>query len=275
MSIEDIRARILGSSIAHYVDAIVPLLRPTILLRTAPEQESVPVGACKLGGAPDLPPEFEWSHRNETPLAFVAQIDLSVVKPYDLQNLLPPAGMLYFFCDAVELVWGDPEDRDGWRVYYYDGSREWLLPAALPDTMPDDARFREVAVYPELIYTLPDHEELEFIAPELYRQMTDDESDAYHELRLKLIPTSSYHWMLGHHTPIQYPANAQAIEAMYGIPYEQASARAQELVLLLQLDSDDDADMMWGDVGTLYFWIHQDDLAARRFDRVWLIMQCC
>lgn len=274
MNAEEIRARVLESPIAHYTEQIEPLLRPTVYLRTAPEQESVPVGACKLGGAPDLPPEFEWPYRNETPLSFLAQIDLSVVKPYDLQNLLPPAGILYFFYDAVELVWGFPEEWGGWRVHYYDGSREWLLPSALPDTLPDEARFREVALYPELIYTLPEYDELEFIAPELYRQMTEAESDEYHKLRLELMPAQSSHWMLGYHTPIQYPANAEAMQAMYGIPHEQASARAQELTLLLQLDSDDDADMMWGDVGILYFWIHRDDLAARRFDRVWLILQC-
>lgn len=45
--------------------------------------------------------------------------------------------------------------------------------------------------------------------------------------------------------------------------------------LLLQVDSDDDAGMMWGDSGLLYFWIRKDDLAARRFERVWCVMQCC
>jgi hypothetical protein len=45
--------------------------------------------------------------------------------------------------------------------------------------------------------------------------------------------------------------------------------------LLLQVDSDDAAGMMWGDSGLLYFWIRKDDLAARRFERVWCAMQCC
>ncbi len=45
--------------------------------------------------------------------------------------------------------------------------------------------------------------------------------------------------------------------------------------LLLQVDSDDAAGMMWGDSGLLYFWIRDDDLAARRFERVWCAMQCC
>jgi len=32
--------------------------------------------------------------------------------------------------------------------------------------------------------------------------------------------------------------------------------------------------MMWGDMGMLYFWIRAEDLAARRFERVWMILQC-
>jgi uncharacterized protein YwqG len=44
--------------------------------------------------------------------------------------------------------------------------------------------------------------------------------------------------------------------------------------LLMQLDSDDEAGMMWGDAGRLYFWIREADLRERRFDKVWLILQC-
>ena len=45
--------------------------------------------------------------------------------------------------------------------------------------------------------------------------------------------------------------------------------------LLLQVDTDDShSDMMWGDNGCLYYWIRAEDLAARRFENTWMIMQC-
>lgn len=45
--------------------------------------------------------------------------------------------------------------------------------------------------------------------------------------------------------------------------------------MLLQLDSDEEnAELMWGDSGCVYFWIRKQDLAARRFDRCWAILQC-
>jgi uncharacterized protein YwqG len=45
--------------------------------------------------------------------------------------------------------------------------------------------------------------------------------------------------------------------------------------LLLQVDSEEAAGMMWGDAGRVYFWIRREDLLARDFDRSWLILRCC
>ncbi|MGG7575788.1 DUF1963 domain-containing protein [Streptomyces sirii] len=45
-------------------------------------------------------------------------------------------------------------------------------------------------------------------------------------------------------------------------------------MLLAQFDSDDDADMMWGDCGALYWLIRPEDLADRRFDRAMFTWQC-
>ena len=40
-------------------------------------------------------------------------------------------------------------------------------------------------------------------------------------------------------------------------------------------DTDDDTGWMWGDVGTLYFWIREQDARAGDFSRVWMVFQCC
>ena len=61
----------------------------------------------------------------------------------------------------------------------------------------------------------------------------------------------------------------------YRDPRVPALARgAADWRLLLQLDSDDDADTMWGDLGRLYFTGRHGDLVRGAVDEVWFELQC-
>jgi hypothetical protein len=42
----------------------------------------------------------------------------------------------------------------------------------------------------------------------------------------------------------------------------------------LDYTDEDGPGWLWGDAGRLYFCLHRDDLAARRFERSWCVMQC-
>jgi uncharacterized protein YwqG len=56
---------------------------------------------------------------------------------------------------------------------------------------------------------------------------------------------------------------------------ESSRERAADWLLLLQVDSNEDAcKMMWGDVGRIYYWIRKQDLLERDFSQTWLILQC-
>ena len=66
-----------------------------------------------------------------------------------------------------------------------------------------------------------------------------------------------------------------------GNPSSYKDPKAKELrqgvsdwMLLLQIDSDDNADMQWGDVGRVYFTIKKQDLQNRNFDAAWSVFQC-
>ncbi len=61
----------------------------------------------------------------------------------------------------------------------------------------------------------------------------------------------------------------------YGDPRrKELEPGADDWTLLFQIDSDDNAQMMWGDGGMLYVWIRRQDLAARNFEKNWTILQC-
>lgn len=96
------------------------------------------------------------------------------------------------------------------------------------------------------------------------------------------------HQLLGHSRLIQDDAPTECYKAMSqpqrgkGESLPDFARRlhqgeAGRWRLLLQLDSQRDGKpggWAWGDVGMIYFCAHADDLAARRFDNVWLQLQC-
>ena len=71
---------------------------------------------------------------------------------------------------------------------------------------------------------------------------------------------------------------------LLGVPYSERSHDKASMAaiqddlddwqLLFQLDSDHLAGFEWADGGSLFFAIRRQDLAARRFDRCWLTLQC-
>ena len=68
------------------------------------------VGAHRLGGDPDLPPDFDWPTRSEEPFAgraaFIGQIRLDALPAH---GPLPAAGLLSIFCFGTESA-ADPVD---------------------------------------------------------------------------------------------------------------------------------------------------------------------
>ena len=54
----------------------------------------------------------------------------------------------------------------------------------------------------------------------------------------------------------------------------EIEADATRWKLLLQVDSDPEIGMEWGDTGRLYYWIRDDALLHHAFEKSWLVLQC-
>jgi uncharacterized protein YwqG len=240
-----------------------------------------------LGGIPDLPDGFLWPAHNGQPLDFLIQINLEDVKELDVNKTLPDRGMLSFFYDTEEQPWGyDPEDLDGFKVVYFK-DLEVLFPREISEKR---TLLPTCGLEFKTSLTVPSTLSRTYEKIEKQIGITEDESDRYSEfvenINSLIYVNGGQHRLLGHSANLQGDMQLEAQLVSSGIYCGDAEGyrtqRAKELEggaddwrMLLQLDSDDEGDLTWGDAGMIYFWIRRQDLESTCFDNVWMTLQCC
>lgn len=258
------------------------------------EQDDSTLGSSRLGGLPDVPPEFIWPHSGEKPLGFLAQFRCEDFANLDSSQLLPNTGILYFFYDVINQPWGfDPKDRQSAVVFYTDATTS-LSRASMPEgSSPNEIVLPSCAVKFTAVPSLPTTDSEIFI--QLLRQLgfstktllayVDKYREFYDEVRQRFTNNEPQHQLLGHPNIVQNDMKLECQLVTHGIycgdssGYEdprrkELEAGAAEWKLLFQFDSDDGLGVMWGDCGLIYFWIRESDLRARRFSETWTIQQC-
>lgn len=281
-----LREMLKGAGLSKYAGDIERHVLPSIRMQAHPADEgSSDIGRSRIGGLPDLPPGTPWPEWKGSPLSFICQINLSDVAPCDAEKSLPESGILYLFYDAEQGVWGfDPKDLGGSKVMYFDGDPSDLAPVAKPPQLPDEAVFKPLDVDFSCELTYPGWESI-------YIQrmgMTRDEQFAYGDVVESLQGSDEDHpisRMLGHPDPVQGEMQLECQLVTHGLycgdetGYKdprrtELEKGATDWLLLLQIDSHEDAGMMWGDMGRLYVWIPETALRMRDFEKAWLILQC-
>lgn len=275
-----VQALFVAKGLSRLVKDLDFIARTSIRLSTHPGDEASPgSGTSKMGGLPDLPPAVTWPLWKGVPQSFIAQIRLADLQRFDTDGLLPPEGMLWFFYDAQQQTYGaDPADRRGWNVLYQEdltGLRRTPFPPELPTT----GQFHPCALSFASEMSLSQVPRLDIP----HFDWTDAEQKRYEEL-LSTFPTpadhaASHNRMLGFPDTIQDDMRLQCQLVSHGVTDEtdpRAASLAQgamDWLLLLQVDSNEQAGMQWADAGMLYYWVTRDDLHARRFDGSWLVLQ--
>jgi uncharacterized protein YwqG len=228
------------------------------------------------------------------PLNFLAQINLAEVAVVAVPDLeLPQQGMLYFFYDTEYQGWGfDPSDAPGFRVIFAPDTNT-LAPVDMPPATIPIKPFVEVGLQPQLTFCpLPsegilfDSLKLPKAAADIYDEVLRDDRDSKVNSKDWFQEPNWANCQLGGYpSVIQNPMEEECALVSAGIycgdPKAYSSDEGKSVLsqendwqLLLQIDSDEDAEMMWGDSGMLYFWIKKSRLQARDFSQVWLILQC-
>ena len=131
--LDDLRTRLLDAGLARVVDELVEAATGCISITTHQRSdESIPIGASKIGGEPDLPAGVEWPHCKNAPLSFACQFNLSSVPANSSAGRLPSEGLLSFFCDTTQF-------SHVWHVQLF--SKLSLARIAFPETLPDYLRY--------------------------------------------------------------------------------------------------------------------------------------
>lgn len=287
---EELRSRFTEAGYAEVAEELIRSARRAVgIKREKADDAEIPVGASKLGGLPDLPRGTEWPGKDGRPMAFLAQFALADVPVVEGEPRLPREGLLSFFYWTWEGRWGyDPKDRGCWRVLRSAGSEE-LVRTEAPEgafatewTPEEDEPFAACRVGFEVVTTYPD------LSDETVRRDDGEKViELYHETAgMGQGEESPLHHLLGYPFVVQNPMEMECQLVSHGIycgrelsAEDKEIARtleegAKDWTLLLQLDSDDDAEWMWRDVGILYFWIRRRDLEAGEFGEVWVVLQC-
>ncbi|KXY14357.1 YwqG family protein [Bacillus sp. FSL K6-0067] len=237
--------------LTHLKEELMNTVFPCI--KVVPKQaETVAIGSSKMGGIPDLPATFEYPTHKGNPLQFIAQFNLNDLQNVGIDHDLPEKGMLYFF--SVENYFEeDMNPTEAGRVLYYDVPVEQLRRADELQT-----NYNQCATTFELTYKLP----------ELFIEDEAD-SDRFLQLLEELIPDNyDNHQIFGEPFSVQDEVLYETGQYMDIDP--------QQMTLLFQIDSDTkNCNMMWGDLGMLYFCIGNEDLKNRRFENACCVLQTC
>ena len=265
----------------------------SIVISGKPENASPFIS--KFGGKPAVPADFIWPRFEAAdydgevvnrPLSFLCQINLEEMQAYDKEKLLPKKGMLLFFYEMETMCWGyDPADNGCARVYYFPDVNG-LAEMDLPEDLREDFRVEEFCLAFSAGDSYPSFEEL-YCHTDL-----DCDWEEYDETLTKLGCDMEIerHKLLGYADPVQgemltecerisrdmYCGNPESYQNTSEDEEASIMKAASDWILLFQMSSfeEDGYEIMFCDMGNIYFYIRKQDLKAHNFDRIHFSLQC-
>lgn len=206
---------------------------------------------------------------------------------------LPTAGLLSFFY-AVEPMFKDKDfffgDPQTCRVIFTEAGRfNQISRRNMPDNLKESARMRSNRISFETGLSVPAPESSFLESLGLGWNGNQEDFEKYWG---GFLPGFKNRWekewhinrFMGHPDQIQddMQLSCEIAYRLHTWNDLENSEKRKQIVnsalkwrMLLQIDSEEDkTGIMWGDVGRIYYWILDDDLAELRFDRVICEMQC-
>ena len=239
---EQLKARGLETE-ADLEKLLIPLIKETTKLELqapskAPDKASL---TSYFGGIPYMESGEQWpTNAQGAPIDFILQI-------YNTGNINLPdeIELIQFFYDWEQFAWDTTDD--GWLVKTYEKVHpEQQQDIKKPEQF-DSVQYCKIDFKP--VKSLPHWESLinySLLADSLCSVLEEESDGIYEDMIEKLAPDTTYQSQIG-----GYPYWVQG-EEIY------RSASGYTLPLLLQIDSEDHANIMWGDAGLVYIFYDRE-----------------
>lgn len=268
-------------------EKLIEMIRPTVgIITKQSEDKKLKIGKSKIGGKPDLPKDFEWPRANNIPMLFCAQYNLSELKKFDEENILPNKGFFYVFLSLDE-KWKEFNGVNQEFKFIYSES-ENLTRTEFPKDLEENQTFKTAIIEYFEYYTIPHDENYKLF--EFDKKYDDFSFYFLQPTRLFMIEdlyqdTDNPHQILGHDRSLQssvvYDFASKELE-LYGVESSEYQKRWKDILelsktyeLLLQLDcSDSNTDLTkFGGSGTYYFGLSKTDLENKNFNNIKMSFQ--
>lgn len=215
-----------------------------------------------FGGMPTVDAGFEWPLKDGYPLHFIGRLACS-----NLQLDTFPTGHLLFFYDDRHFGYSS-KDRGHAVVIHQQSGEPLLAESQLPEyEVRSLLGLSKKRVKPR-VYQRVDVIFVEgYSYPSLERKLIPFKDDISEECYLEFLDSVRSNIQIG-----GYPSPVQSDEMEKDCVKALGLGQPSEWRLLLQLG--EVGNMVWGDAGSLYWFIHEADLRDGRLDRVWMVMQC-
>lgn len=256
----------LPQALESFREQLLQTQKPFARATAQPARKTKPQES-KVGGMPYWPKSMAWPTSPEgRPLFFLAQINFAetpALQPF------PRTGIVQFFIhddDLYGMDFDDGQNPDTFRVVFHEHILEDS--AALQSKSPHTEWEEDLLPHhPEESYPLlfglgeevapiTDYQFYQHFGGDFFRQFGEKEWDVMGELEKSV------------------RAQGHKIGGYAYFTQDDPRRADDPMLLLLQLDSDETMDLMWGDMGVGHFFIREKDLAARDFSRVLYDWDC-
>jgi uncharacterized protein YwqG len=255
-----------------------------IYLSITEEDDYKVQGVSRAGGYPDMLENFEWPNtRACEPMTFIAQLNLEEISCCDENALLPKRGMLYFFMGIDEPAY----DIEHKVIYIEEDNNLIVTKPDKPTVLEEDyeeafvpykievKQGLEIPNYAYMDYDIIEDSDKYFSLEEsisfenkgknyvgkIYGYPEGQHGDSELEAALKIVANCKYSYSI---------KDKEKIVAALNGDEEKAEAEINDIVMLLEIDSNSKVGFSWWDCGVIHFFIRKEDLKNRNFDKTYL-----